>query len=108
MPAFQFRLGQRIRTARTAKGWTQEELAERTGLTAAFLSYVENGSRGASLDSLVKMAESLGLEPESLLGGPARAGRPPRPMPTLSLEGLSRQNGELMKRLVRALRRRPA
>ena len=34
-----------IREARTARGWSQEELAERTGVSARTIQRIENGSR---------------------------------------------------------------
>ena len=34
-----------IRAARQARGWSQEELAERTGLSARTIQRIENGAR---------------------------------------------------------------
>jgi len=36
-------IGQRIAKARNAKGWTQKELAEKTGYTPGHISLIENG-----------------------------------------------------------------
>lgn len=107
MHPYHKRLGLRLKAARRAKGWTQQELAEKAGLTAAFLSYLENGSRSGSLDSWVKLAEALSLNPESLLGGKAAAQRPAR-YPSLSLEGLTTGDGDVVRRVARSLRRRKA
>jgi transcriptional regulator with XRE-family HTH domain len=101
------RLGSRLKAARKAKGWTQQELAERCGLTPAFLSYLENGSRSGSLDSLLKLADALSLEPELLLAGKAPMGTKGKPgFPSLSLEGLTAGEGQIVVQVARSLRRK--
>jgi transcriptional regulator with XRE-family HTH domain len=102
------RLGKRLKDARRAKGWTQQELAERTGLTAAFLSYLENGSRSGSLESLVKLAEALSLEPESLMGGKGLKEPKAGKFPSLSLEGLTVGDSEVVRKVARSLRKKKA
>ena len=52
--------GARIREARKAQGMEQKELAERMGISAAFLSRIERGERGCSLELLRAAAEVLG------------------------------------------------
>lgn len=61
-------LGQRIRTYRRALHMTQEELAEKAGLSASFLGHIERGSRVASLDTLVQLCHALHVTPNELLG----------------------------------------
>jgi transcriptional regulator with XRE-family HTH domain len=100
------RLGARLKAARKAKGWTQQELAEKTGLTAAFLSYLENGSRSGSLDSLVKLAEALSVEPEFLLGGKAPSAKNSPEFPSISLEGLTAGEGRVVRQMAQSLRRK--
>lgn len=50
-------LGDNIRSLRIAKDWTQAYLAERLGITASFLTMIESGRRGMSLDLLEATAE---------------------------------------------------
>jgi transcriptional regulator with XRE-family HTH domain len=101
------RLGARLKAARNAKGWTQHELAERCGLTSAFLSYLENGSRSGSLESLLKLAEALSLDPELLLGGKApSSSKPYPPIATISLEGLTAGEGRVVRQMAQSLRRK--
>lgn len=101
------RLGARLKAARMAKGWTQQELADKSGLTPAFLSYLENGTRSGSLESLLKLAVALGMEPELLLAGKVAAPKPGTiGYPSLSLEGLSVGEGDLVRKMARSLRRR--
>ena len=52
--------GARIREARKAQGMEQKELAERMGISAAFLSRIERGERGCSLDLLRRASAVLG------------------------------------------------
>lgn len=53
---------------RVAAGLTQEELAERTGLTTASISRIESGKVGYTKSSLENIALSLQIEPWQLLG----------------------------------------
>ncbi|MCS6848872.1 MAG: XRE family transcriptional regulator [Anaerolineae bacterium] len=52
-------MGARIRQRRKELGLGLQQLAERTGLTASFLSLVERNLTGPSLDSLRRIAEAL-------------------------------------------------
>jgi transcriptional regulator with XRE-family HTH domain len=109
MHPFYKRLGQRLREQRHAKGLTQQELAERAGLTTAFLSYLENGSRKGSLDSYLALGNTLGLEPEALFGSDAgaRTASASRYGESLiSLEGLSSYDTRSVQSVVRSLRRK--
>lgn len=63
------RFGQRVRELRLAKGWTQEELAERTGLHPTYIGGVERGERNLGLDNLLKIARALDEHPTALLSG---------------------------------------
>ncbi len=52
-------LGPRIRDRRRELGLSLQELAERTGLTASFLSLIERNRNEPSLESLRRIAEAL-------------------------------------------------
>lgn len=56
--------GQRLRSIRLAKGLTQEELAEKAGLHATYIGIIERGKQGASLDTIEKLAQALGVKEE--------------------------------------------
>ena len=60
-------LGMRVRTVRRQMGLTQEELAERVGISASFLGHIERGTRVASLETLVAMCNTLNVSPVYLL-----------------------------------------
>ena len=62
------RFGNTIRRLRLAKGWTQEDLAERTGLHATYVGGIERGERNLGLDNLLKIARALCEHPSALFG----------------------------------------
>ena len=56
------RIGFIIRDARLAKGMTQEELADKLGVTQSTISEVECGIRGLGLDLLDALKYILNLD----------------------------------------------
>ncbi|OHE27246.1 MAG: transcriptional regulator [Syntrophobacterales bacterium RIFOXYC2_FULL_60_23] len=60
------RLGKKIRQLRLAKGWTQDELAERAGLHPTYVGGVERGERNVGFDNLLKLARALNEHPSAL------------------------------------------
>ena len=57
-----------LRPQRLDRGWTQEELARRSGVDQSTISRIENGlTRGVGLGILERLADALGLNPRSLL-----------------------------------------
>jgi transcriptional regulator with XRE-family HTH domain len=47
--------------ARNKEGLTQKELSERTGITQADISRIENGTRNPSLEMVKRLAKGLGM-----------------------------------------------
>lgn len=62
-------VGERIMRRRKKLGLTQEELAERSGLTTQFVSYAESGKRAMRPENLMKIAAALGVSTDYLLTG---------------------------------------
>ncbi|MCM1025775.1 MAG: helix-turn-helix domain-containing protein [Roseburia sp.] len=62
-------IGERIKTAREEKGWTQEKLAEKINLSTQFISTIERGVAGASLETIINLCEVLNVSSEWLLCG---------------------------------------
>lgn len=62
-------LGRRIRKQRIGLGWTQERLSEMIGVSTSFVGHVERGSRKASLETLVSLANALNVSLDYLLAG---------------------------------------
>lgn len=69
--AFQHRkpVGQHVRARRKQAGLSQEELAERAGLSYKFLGEVERGTENVSLDSLARIAKVLKVKLADLVQG---------------------------------------
>ena len=60
-------LGKRVRKQRLLIGLTQQELAERIGVSTSFVGHIERGTRKASLETLVALANALGVSVDYLL-----------------------------------------
>jgi transcriptional regulator with XRE-family HTH domain len=56
-------IGQRLRGSRLAKGWTQEELSERSGVALSTLKLFESRGQG-SFQRLIRIAVALDLDGE--------------------------------------------
>ncbi|HUA31971.1 MAG TPA: helix-turn-helix transcriptional regulator [Candidatus Binataceae bacterium] len=80
-------LGSVIKQRREAFALTQRELAQKLGVKASHIAYLENGRRRPSLSLLARIADTLDLdkqrlfllthpEAEALLGGRREAERP--------------------------------
>ncbi|MFI9361559.1 tetratricopeptide repeat protein [Kitasatospora sp. NPDC053057] len=55
--------GTLLRRYRYSTGWTQEELAERSGISTHAISVLESGRRQPRLSSVARLATALGLDP---------------------------------------------
>lgn len=58
--------GKALRIARAVSGLQQQELAERAGLTASYVSLVEMGKRNPSVGAINKLSRALQI-PQHLL-----------------------------------------
>lgn len=61
------RLGQRIREERQHLNLTQAELAEAVDISDTYMGAIERGERGLTLDTLVNLANRLGVTVDYLL-----------------------------------------
>jgi transcriptional regulator with XRE-family HTH domain len=57
----QIAFGQRVRRLREAKGWTQEELAEKADIHRTYLGGIERGLRNVALRNIAKIAQAFDL-----------------------------------------------
>jgi transcriptional regulator with XRE-family HTH domain len=63
------KLGLHLLTARTERGLSQSELAERCSLAQTQVSYFEGGQRRPTLDQLLRIARALDVSIQRLLSG---------------------------------------
>ncbi len=98
-------IGQRIKDFRKRRGWTLEELAQRTNCSPGFISQLEHGKAAPSITTLYGIAEVLDIKitdffPETI--------HPPKVVrsnqrQTFRIEGSSIIYSPLMDRLPRAI-----
>ncbi|SDI14272.1 Helix-turn-helix [Alteribacillus persepolensis] len=61
------RIGQNIKCYRLRKKLTQEELAQKTGISKSHVSYLEAGKKNISVYLVCRIAASLGVDVHVLL-----------------------------------------
>ncbi len=66
-------LAQKLRLLRMIKGWSQETLAQVSGLDRSYVGSIERGERNVSLDNIEKLAGAFGIALDELLGAPNAA-----------------------------------
>ncbi len=59
-------VGDRMRCLRTEKGYSQEELAHRAGVSTSHIGKLERGEKNPSLSSIEKVINALGVTFEDL------------------------------------------
>ena len=62
-------LGRNVRRQRDAKQFTQEKLAEKSGLDPTYISDIERGLRNPGIKNVAKLAKALGLTTAELCKG---------------------------------------
>ena len=60
-------IGKNIRKYRLMKKLRQEDLAEKTGLTANYIGMVERGEKIPSLETFIKILNTLGISADMVL-----------------------------------------
>lgn len=63
------KVGARIRQIRKTKGWSQDELAKKCGITMNFIGHIERGTRKMSLDTFASLCRELDADANALLWG---------------------------------------
>lgn len=91
-------IGAEARRARTVLRLTQQDAAERVGVSLEFYARIERGGTLPSVPTLRSLANTLGTSPDALLGGPEE---PRRPAPTPVAAGDDK--ARLLRRIVRRL-----
>ena len=65
------KMGMRIRQTRKLKGWSQNDLAKKCGISMSFLGHIERGTRLMSLETFVNICTALDADADELLWGVA-------------------------------------
>jgi len=63
----QFQFGNKVKELRKQKKFSQEELAQKTGLHRTYISDIERGNRNVSLENIKKIANALDVQMDFLL-----------------------------------------
>jgi transcriptional regulator with XRE-family HTH domain len=61
-------VGRRIKSLRQSQELTVQDLANRSAVSAGYISEVERGLSAVSIDKLAQIAEALGLKLDTLVG----------------------------------------
>ncbi len=90
--------GDKMKSLRTAAGFTQDTLARRLGVTKTVISYYERRERYPSPDVLVRLARVFHVSTDYLLGISHRQ--------TIDVSDLSEEDVALLISVAEALRRK--
>ncbi|MCP1227766.1 MAG: helix-turn-helix transcriptional regulator [Acetobacter sp.] len=63
-------LAQNLRHIRSAKGWSQEDLADAVGLHRTYIGSIERGERNLGIDNVERLANVLQIPVTNLLTKP--------------------------------------
>lgn len=69
MPTIPALFGKRIRELRLKRKWSQEKLAEESGLHWTYISGIERGKRNLGIENVVKLARALKVDVGQLFKG---------------------------------------
>lgn len=62
-----YKIGQRVRQYRRDRALSQEELAEKAGISVTHMSHIETGNTKLSLPVLVSLCQALKVQADELL-----------------------------------------
>jgi transcriptional regulator with XRE-family HTH domain len=65
----QKKIGNRIRSLRSKRGWSQEEFADRCKIHRGHMGQIERGEKNLSIQTLVKVGKGLEMTVSTLLKG---------------------------------------
>ncbi len=66
-------VGDRVRSARTSRGWTLDQLAAASGVSRRMLVHVEQGGTNPSIGTLLRLGDALGVGLPALVEPPRAA-----------------------------------
>ena len=96
----EYRIGERIKELRKKNGWTQEQVADKIGVTKSVVSFYERNNRTPSPEMLVKFAQLYEVSADYLLGIEEVDDN------HLDVTGLSKTEKRALQSIVNALRKK--
>lgn len=63
------KMGTRIRQVRKEKGWSQDTLARKCGISLNFMGHIERGTRKMSIETFVSLCRELDTDADVLIWG---------------------------------------
>lgn len=97
--SFNRNVGENIAKNRLCAGLTQDQLAERIGISKSFLAHIEQGDRSISLYNLYMLANALNISIDSLIFG--RLKNTYMQDIETTFDGLSEEDIQFLLRLIR-------
>ncbi len=91
--------GDRIRQLRIQNGYTQEGLAEKLNIDQSFLSRIESGRKGCSVDLFVQLSECFHMSLDALILGLETGNDTGRAQLKAQIAGVIDQLSQLQKQL---------
>jgi transcriptional regulator with XRE-family HTH domain len=64
--------GAAVRSLRQARGWSQEDFADRIGIHRTYVGSIERGEQNVCLINIAKIADALGVPVSTLLAAAER------------------------------------
>lgn len=92
-------LGSRLGQLRERSGWTQEDMAEKLGITRAALSHYEKNRRKPDFDTLIRAADLFGVSVDYLIGRLPHGDIPPDSVPAEAAPGIELADPAALSRL---------
>src|SRR5437867_1792555 len=99
-------IGERVKKRRNELGWTQDQLAQKAGISKSFLSDLENGKRSIGADNLLVIARVLNLSLDYLMTGVEPEAKPTEVQIPASLAAFAEKEGLTFKQALALLRMR--
>ena len=96
-------LGQRIRNYRTAKGLSQEKLADLSGCHPTYIGQIERGEKNATIESIEKISTALNVSLSKLFEKLGTQEEGSRNIPLECYEFLSAKTKEEQEHIYRIL-----
>lgn len=67
--AIRNKFGKQVRNLRREHDWSQEDLADNSGVHRTYIGAIERGEQNVSIDNIIKLAKALGVSLEQLFKG---------------------------------------